>query len=76
MEIQGDKIVIDKEEFARFFLFQEIAVKALEATSGLSQEELISSIFSKVKDELEKMKTMYPEELDQMINTYVNGLKI
>ncbi len=72
MEIKGNQVVMNKEEFVMILLFQEMAVGSIAAASGLSRKQFVPNMRLEVKSQLTKIKRTRPEQIDQMIEAYVN----
>ncbi len=72
MEIKGNQVVMNKEEFVMILLFQEMAIGSIAAVSGLSRKQFVPNMRLEVKSQLTKIKRTRPEQIDQMIEAYVN----
>ncbi len=73
MEIQGDKIVMNKDEYVVNTLLTGIAVQILVDKSKHSMEEWMKFLSNKANEQLEEIKRTEPEQIDQMIKVYSNA---
>ncbi len=73
MKIEGDKIVMDKDEYVVNTLLTGIAVQILVDRSKFSMEQWMEFLSNKADEQLEEIKRTRPEQIDQMIEMYVNA---
>ena len=73
MKIQGDKIVISKDEYVTDILLISIAVKILVRKSKFSMQQWMAFLCEEAEKQLKEVKRENPKELDQMIKVYANA---
>ncbi|MDJ0800518.1 MAG: hypothetical protein QNJ51_27535 [Calothrix sp. MO_167.B12] len=75
MEIKGDKIVMDKDEYVVNFLAMGLAMNILksESKSGITANQWSEFLGYKSRQHLEILKRERPQEIERMIQISVTS---
>ncbi len=74
MKIEGDKVVIDKEEFLATCLSLGLAINILEDNSIFSTEEWRKMLAKKGSQQLKNIKKNSPQDIDRMLDEIAEQL--
>ncbi len=70
------QVVMDKDEYVVNALSLGIAVQILADKSNFSIQQWMNFLGNKAEEQLQEIKRKRPEEIDQMVEMYVNASKL
>jgi hypothetical protein len=73
MELQNNKVVIDKEEYFVNNLALGLAIQILALKSPFDAEHWAAYLTCEAEKQLQEIKLNHPEQIDQAIEAYVSA---